>query len=493
MSGQLTGNAQEDEETSSQDKANVIAVSLAAPIQERTSPRQKRARTQPVSLLSETSLPTEWTSSVYGQDVGKQGNLVPKAHALNFDNSVAVPWSAPSELIGASSVNVGSIEQATEYVPTQNQPVLSSPVTSVGISGIDNVGNDELRSGETLVTSPRLGMCTSAGNRGLRDSMSSVAANIVSSQRRTPSSPRMIFNMEFKGKGPPSFSGKVEEDVDSWLAKIEDFIYLTEVNKRQQVAYMATLLEDAAGDWWNALLKERHGSRPVDFAEMSALLRKRFGSSTRVDRARAALRNVRQSRNENVRAYSNRFESLLARLPTFDAEWAKSQYVWGLNQKIAELVVIAEPADLQAAIRKAEKIDMARGMVADNQGQSFGGWFRSSRGRFTRGRGRMASVQHAAGPSTYSSGQGHQQHGGVQYQSGQQGPRPNLNNVQCFKCQGWGHRYYQCPSKIAVQYDGDISNGDQTMQKRMKTAQYGTSMQCEQSKITTEISQYMPP
>ena len=69
-----------------------------------------------------------------------------------------------------------------------------------------------------------------------------------------------------------------------------------------------------------------------------------------MDRARAALRNVRQSRNENVRAYSNRFESLLSRLPTFDAEWAKSQYVWGLNQKIAELVVIAEPADLQAAI-----------------------------------------------------------------------------------------------------------------------------------------------
>ena len=64
---------------------------LAAPIQERTSPRQKRARTQPVSLLSETSLPIQWTSSNYGQDVGKQGNLVSNAHALNFDNSVAVP------------------------------------------------------------------------------------------------------------------------------------------------------------------------------------------------------------------------------------------------------------------------------------------------------------------------------------------------------------------------------------------------------------------
>ena len=100
---------------------------------------------------------------------------------------------------------------------------------------------------------------------------------------------------------------------------------------------MATLLQDAAGDWWTALLKERHGSRPADYTEMSALLRKRFGSSTRVDRARAALRNIKQSTNENVRAYSTRFESLLSKLPSFDAEWAKSQYIWGLNQRVAEL------------------------------------------------------------------------------------------------------------------------------------------------------------
>ena len=133
-----------------------------------------------------------------------------------------------------------------------------------------------------------------------------------------------VFKMDIKPKEPPVFRGTAAEDVDTWLAKVEDFIYLTEANTRQQVAYMATLLQDAAGDWWTALLKERHGSRPADYAEMSALLRKRFGSSTRVDRARTALRNIKQSTNENVRAYSTRFESLLSKLPSFDAEWAKS-------------------------------------------------------------------------------------------------------------------------------------------------------------------------
>ena len=233
----------------------------------------------------------------------------------------------------------------------------------------------------------------------------------------TPALPiASVFKMDIKPKEPPVFRGTAAEDVDTWLAKVEDFIYLTEANTRQQVAYMATLLQDAAGDWWTALLKERHGSRPADYTKMSALLRKRFGSSTRVDRARAALRNIKQSTNENVRAYSTRFESLLSKLPSFDAEWAKSQYIWGLNQGVAELVVIAEPAYLQAAILKAEKIEMERSTVSGNQGQTSGGWPRISRGRFSRGRGRFAAVHQTAG-------HGVQQTVAVQTQSGQPGPR----------------------------------------------------------------------
>ena len=103
----------------------------------------------------------------------------------------------------------------------------------------------------------------------------------------------------------------------------------------------------------------------------------------------------------------------------------------GLNQRVAELVVIAEPADLHAAILKAEKIEMARSTVSGNQGQTSGGWPRSSRGRFSRGRGRFAAVQQTAG-------HGVQQTVAVQTQSGQQGPRLNLNNVQCYRCKGLG-------------------------------------------------------
>ena len=164
------------------------------------------------------------------------------------------------------------------------------------------------------------------------------------------------FNIDIKPKDPPIFHGKATEDVDTWLAKVGDFIYLTKANDRQQVAYMATLLQDAASDWWTSLLIERHGVRPADFPEMAVLLQKRFGRTTRVDRARAELRNIKQGQSESVRSYSTRFESLLAKLPSFDAEWAKTQFIWGLHQRVAELVVIAKPDDLHAAINHASTL-----------------------------------------------------------------------------------------------------------------------------------------
>ena len=116
-----------------------------------------------------------------------------------------------------------------------------------------------------------------------------------------------------------------------------------------------------------------------------------------MDRARAALRNIKQGQSETVRSFSTRFEALLAKLPTFDKDWAKSQYIWGLHQRVAELVVIADPGDLHAAIHQAEKIEMARSTVAGtNPSQQSGSWTRG-RGRHTRGRGRFNAVQQSSG------------------------------------------------------------------------------------------------
>ena len=98
--------------------------------------------------------------------------------------------------------------------------------------------------------------------------------------------------MGIKPKDPSVFHGRANENVSTWVAKVSDFFYLTEAIPPQQVAYAATLLQEATVDWWVALLCERYGLRPKDFQEFAALLERRFGSSTRVDRAKATLRDI---------------------------------------------------------------------------------------------------------------------------------------------------------------------------------------------------------
>ena len=82
-----------------------------------------------------------------------------------------------------------------------------------------------------------------------------------------------------------------------------------------------------------------------------------------MDQARAALRDIRQGQSETVRAYSTRFEALLGKLPSFDQDWAKTQFVWGLHLRVVELVTILGPADLHLAICKAEEIEMAQNLT----------------------------------------------------------------------------------------------------------------------------------
>ena len=364
----------------------------------------------------------QYWNDLYSQETGV---TPPQTGQEDTSPSSVVVSAAPPVTPSVSSLVMGYENVASGSGPTsaamsipQSTPVLTSPSMIFGNTGMfDTTGNFTRNESDSNVN-PIGGFGSwdlpsfTRQQSGRRESFGSVihgssgnggngdgrreSLGMTGEARRNRTTQPATFNIGIKPKEPPVFNGRANEDVDTWLAKVGDFIYLTEANERQQVAYMATLLQEAAADWWTALLKERHGARPADYLEMSALLQKRFGSTTRVDRARAALRNIKQGQAESVRSFSTRFEALLAKLPTFDQDWAKTQYIWGLHQRIAELVVIAEPSDLHAAIHQAEKIEMARGTIAGNvQSQQSGSWTRG-RGRYARGRGRFNAVQQSS-------------------------------------------------------------------------------------------------
>ena len=411
----------------------------------------------------------------------------------------AAPTAAPtvsSLIMGYENVASGSGPISAAMSLPQSTPALSSPSMIFGNTGMFNPAGNVISN----VTESNVNPSGSLGNwnippftsqqSGRRDSFGSVfpgsdgnggngdgrrdSVGMTGESRRARMTQTATFNIGIKPKEPPVFNGRANEDIDTWLAKVGDFIYLTEANERQQVAYMATLLQEAAADWWTALLKERHGARPADFLEMSALLQKRFGSTTRVDRARAALRNIKQGQSESVRSFSTRFEALLAKLPTFDQDWAKTQYIWGLHQRVAELVVIAEPSDLHAAIHQAEKIEMARGTVSGNvQSQQSGSWTRG-RGRYARGRGRFNAVQQSYGQNSQPQGASAPSFAASQPQGQKQYPPVGYN--QCSRCKGWGHWSYDCPSPQSSNFRGG-RGGRYTRGRTMRGRRGGRNIQ----------------
>ena len=96
-------------------------------------------------------------------------------------------------------------------------------------------------------------------------------------------------------------------------------------------------------------------------------MEKRFGSSTRVDRAKATLCDIQQGQSESVGMYSTRFEGLLDKLLSLDQDWAKNPFIWGLHTRVAELVTISGLADLAQAIQMAEEVEMDRNLALGGQ------------------------------------------------------------------------------------------------------------------------------
>ena len=166
-----------------------------------------------------------------------------------------------------------------------------------------------------------------------------------------------------------------------------------------------------------------------------------------MDRACVELKNIRQGQSESVRAYSTTFKALLGKLPSWDQDWAKSQFIWGLHGRVAELVMISSPSDLFLAIRKAEQVELARSFAysggAQQQPQGSRWW-----GRGRGARGRFATIQADPQPLAYTQQELPQLN--AVNADGRRG-RGCLSANQCRRCHGFGHWAFQCPSRGGAQ------------------------------------------
>ena len=123
------------------------------------------------------------------------------------------------------------------------------------------------------------------------------------------------------------------------------------------VAWLATGLEGAAGDWFDQLATA-HATPPSPEALFDGL-RRRFEAVNVAETARWSLDALHQEKGTTVNEYTSRFLQLVAHLPKLDTGSRIFQYRRGLNAIIEDRITQAEPqpATLEATIALAARIE----------------------------------------------------------------------------------------------------------------------------------------
>ena len=264
-------------------------------------------------------------------------------------------------------------------------------------------------------------------------------------------------SVQWKPKEPPTFAGKLSEDVIQWFRIVKDYLRFMGGTEEMQISYIITLLSGAARDHWDVQVDAMAGTRPATVQDLENMMVDRFGHSSRHKENLHKILTMRQGK-QSIREFSHAFQNACGKLSTYDDNWAMQIFTWALNHDIALQVSMANPSCLAEAIQKAEDVDMARryaSMTSDRftgsgnpQGQMQGGnqrnWRGGQRGFFRGGRqqfrGRFSGGRQG-GRQPWQKNNSNVEDAQMRTIEGNKS-----QNVQCFNC-GGNHYAAGCPNR----------------------------------------------
>ena len=161
----------------------------------------------------------------------------------------------------------------------------------------------------------------------------------------------------WKPKEPPCFFGRSAEDAHTWVSLVRNYLTFMSGSDAQQVAYTATLFQEAAHEWYMSF-EHRNRGPPRDWAMLVAALLDRFGSNIRSQEAQSQLMSISQG-SRAVRDYASQFETLLGRLDSYDEGHMLNLFIWGLQPDLARSVSLHYPQSIAKAVSLAETTELA--------------------------------------------------------------------------------------------------------------------------------------
>lgn len=154
---------------------------------------------------------------------------------------------------------------------------------------------------------------------------------------------------------PEPFKGG--RKIASWLFSIEQYFAVMGVTSDEaRITYIATLLRDAAADWWRGLHIAAQAGRktvPSTWGEFKSAITAHFQPIHEEDFARQLIRTLKQHRS--VRDYVVRFQEVSLQIPTMDERSRVDAFTAGLKQDVRRWVKLQAPPTLERAMEIAEQ------------------------------------------------------------------------------------------------------------------------------------------
>ena len=167
-----------------------------------------------------------------------------------------------------------------------------------------------------------------------------------------------------------TFSGKDSEDPIAWL---KDFERAAEVNRWTTEARKCTVagayLKSNAADWYDAIKANIADNWDTDNGGQNfvALFKHRFAGETKKNQWYHELNTLRQGGDESVDEYTHKFRTLVDRIELQDAAQKKRLYIMGLLPAYTPLVYTQNPADVDAAVEAARRVELGYGFASGSK------------------------------------------------------------------------------------------------------------------------------
>jgi len=163
---------------------------------------------------------------------------------------------------------------------------------------------------------------------------------------------------------PPRFNGVGKLGVSAWLKQVVQYVnyysaFSAALSDVQKVNVAIALFDGIVLDWWSDFISN---NAIRSWEHFIFVMKQRWETGVDEDTAAAELMNMKQGGGEMVQSYSNRFMNVLTRIPSMDPGMRKRLYIKGLRTAVAQQMYMSMPADLDAAMKRAEEIELALSM-----------------------------------------------------------------------------------------------------------------------------------